>query len=101
MNTNCCLLKKEKLTANDLSTKKIKSYEESSHYDRLLVRCNSCGELFLYEFYEYVDFSGGNDKIYCTYIPVENEEEADRLNKSKIRDLRPAIFWDEDVKIML
>lgn len=85
----CCLKKLNSLggkTSNGYFMQKqvecIKTYKDSSHLDYRLMKCKTCGKLYFYEFYEYVDFSGGNDQIYCTYVPVNSEEEADAMYKN-------------------
>ncbi len=56
----------------------LKTYTDTEHLSRFLFRCNECGCLFFYEFYEIVDYSGdGDDKIYTTFIHVEDERDAD------------------------
>lgn len=56
-------------------------YEKSSHFSRKLLQCDECGQLYFYEFYEEVDWEGGNDPQYYSYIPVESKEVADRLSR--------------------
>lgn len=80
----------------------VKTYEESSHFDRRLIHDSKNDRLFLYEFYEYVDFSGGNDEIYTTYVLVNNESEANKLNKEqniKIGTSNIFILPNWDIKI--
>jgi hypothetical protein len=57
------------------------AYEDSSHLDRSLKRCKSCGQLYFYEFYEEIDWSGGDDPQYITIIPVDDEESARNLSE--------------------
>jgi MoaA/NifB/PqqE/SkfB family radical SAM enzyme len=59
----------------------LKTFIESDHLDRFLEQCDSCGALFFHEFYEVIDYSGGDDKCYCTDIHVEDEADADALAK--------------------
>ncbi len=60
----------------------IKSYgEEDSHLIRKLKKCKTCGQLFFYEFYEKIDWVGGNDPQYRTWIPVADQATADSLSK--------------------
>ncbi|MDO8589936.1 MAG: hypothetical protein Q7R69_01555, partial [bacterium] len=46
-----------------------------------LVKCKQCGQLYLKEFYETIDWIDGEDPQYLTYIPVENQQEAEVINK--------------------
>jgi hypothetical protein len=82
-NPACRLWNKKDLTTDDLvdSLEKIKSYEDDSHLIRTLKKCKECGQLFFYEFYEEVDWAGGNDPQYRTWIPVDDETAADSLDK--------------------
>jgi len=63
------------------SLEEVKEYIHESHLWRHLKRCKECGQLFLFEFYEWVDWENGNDPQYDTWIPVKNIHEADKLNK--------------------
>jgi hypothetical protein len=56
-----------------------KVYSESSHFERYLLRCPECGQLYFYEFYEVVDWDDGDDKMYSTWIAVDDVETADGL----------------------
>jgi len=72
--TKCHLWQKERLTPSDLDFEIVKNITESSHFDRNILRCKQCGQLYFHEFYEIVNY-GGNDDMYDTYIPVESEED--------------------------
>lgn len=94
------LQKIENITENDLSVDNfdtIKVYVEDSHLTRRLLRHKPSGELYFYEFKEEIDYENGNDPQYRTYIPVENEERADEINKLDsfgILSLSPRIIKD-------
>lgn len=45
------------------------------------------GQLYFFEFYEEIDWEGGNDPQYTTYIPVETNEEIETLKKSSPLEL--------------
>ena len=47
---------------------------------RMLARCRNCGGFILIQKSEFHAFTDGDDSYYSDYFPVENEEEADRLN---------------------
>lgn len=79
----------------------IKRYGEISapnECTRSLLKCNKCGALFLYQFLEW------NDSYYNDYIQVENEEQADKLNKeldfSKFSSNNPMIKIGSDKKVV-
>ena len=81
----------------------VETYVESSHFDRGLLKCKGCGQLYYYEFYEVIDWEEGNDKMYSTYIPIEYDEELiDDLNKRPPMGLlavSPRLQWDPDGSI--
>ena len=49
--------------------------------ERFLCRCRSCGGYVLVQYSEYHDMSGGVDRYYRDYFPVESPEAADELNR--------------------
>ena len=65
----------------------IDTYEEESHRIRRLEQCTRCGQLYFYEFYEKVDWVGGNDPQYRTWIPVEDEESAKELSRMNLFEI--------------
>lgn len=54
----------------------IDTFVKESHWWRYLLKCRECGQSYFFEFYEKVDWEGGNDPQYSTYIPVDTDEEA-------------------------
>lgn len=80
--SNCHLWKQGSLTPNDLygCFETVEEFgEEDTHYRRALLRCKSCGQLYFYEFYEWIDWQGGNDPQYRTWVPVESRYEIETL----------------------
>jgi len=78
----CHLWRKERVTSEDLNSRgfeRVKVYEDDSHFSRDLRRCRECGQLYLFEFYETIDWEHGNDPQYLIYLPVDSVEEADAL----------------------
>lgn len=57
----------------------VKTLIDESHLFRYILKCNRCGQLYFYEFNEEINWSGGNDSQYNTYIPVNTVEEAEGL----------------------
>ena len=49
---------------------------EDSHSWRNILRCRECGQLYLYDFFEMVDWEDGEDPQYWMWIPVGSPEEA-------------------------
>jgi hypothetical protein len=81
----CFLWKKRSPDPDDMSKLvEVKTFSDSSHFGRYLVKCPDCGQLYLKEFYEHVDWLHGNDKIYQTWIPIESEIVADEINEQSI-----------------
>ncbi len=80
--TQCHLWQKEQFTSDDMKLAHflvLQTFENDSHLIRRLLRCKDCGQLYFYEFYEWIDWIYGNDPQYRTLLPVESEEEAGRL----------------------
>ncbi|MFH1574672.1 MAG: hypothetical protein ABIG68_11855 [Acidobacteriota bacterium] len=79
----CHLWTKSPLRDEDLksSLEKVKTYEDESHLKRALYRCRDCGQLYLFEFYEEVDWQGGDDPQWSAWIPVTGVEQADEFSK--------------------
>lgn len=84
--TDCHLWKLDKLTLDDLMGcfEEVETYECESHLERRLLRCKRCGQLYFYEFNEWVDWEGGDDSQYWTYIPVSTPEEILKLRNTDI-----------------
>lgn len=79
----CHLWQKEDVTDGDLDNAfdVMQTYSEDSHFSRRLVKCKQCGQLYLKEFYETIDWVDGEDPQYLTYIPVESQQEAEAINQ--------------------
>ncbi len=98
--TQCHLWQKEKITLDDLDFEIVKTYWDSSHFWRDLQKCNKCGQLYIGDTVEFVDWRGGNDEIYTIFIPV-SEEELEENDFSKLSSIElfmfsPRILWDKD-----
>jgi len=80
--SDCHLYREQPLTPQSLraSLALVKTYEDDAHLIRTLLRCKRCGQLYFHEFYEVVDWSGGDDAQYSSWIPVDDEPGASRLN---------------------
>lgn len=81
------------------SMEEVKVYTESSHFDRKLMKEKTTGNLYLYEFYEYVGFDSP-DEIYETFTLVKNEEDANILNTEKDIRRSPYIRINPDYSII-
>ena len=60
----------------------VESYEDSSHFSRSLHRCRECGQLYFFEWSEWVDWEEGDDKSYATLVPVQTQEEIEALKQT-------------------
>jgi len=64
----------------------IETYVDDSHHRRSLLKCRECGQLYFYEFLEFVDYENGDDPQYRAYTPAIHSD------WPKGQD-RPAVFW--------
>ena len=55
---------------------------------RVEYKCKECGQLYLYEFFEEIDWVDGEDPQYVTYIPVRSKGEAEEINKVGLWELQ-------------
>lgn len=82
---NCHLWDNKDLTRevlyNSLETMEI--YRDDSDYMLKLKKCTSCGQLYLYEFKEFIDYVGGRDAMYRTWVPVKDKLFADKFIKER------------------
>jgi hypothetical protein len=51
------------------------TFEKDSHWWRYLLKCRGCGQRYVYEFYEEVDWADGEDPQYVTWVPVETDDD--------------------------
>lgn len=77
-------------------------YYDDGHLIRALLECTLCGQHYYYEFREEIDWAGGNDPQYRTYIPIVNDpaaiEALNRLDSMELLTLRPRLQddWGSD-----
>lgn len=101
----------ERLREGVLAThfKREAAFEHESHWWRDLLVCRECGQRYLYEFYEEIDWEKGEDPQLCTWLPVFSEAEIATLRRLSpagfhavlprlVQDFpkgaeKPAIFW--------
>lgn len=77
----------------------IKVYSESSHKDRLLMKDTITGDLYLYDYDEYVTFDSRGDITNELYVHVKSEPDADELNLQSIIQRSPYIHVMSDFTI--
>lgn len=59
-----------------------KTFAKQSHWWRYLLECRCCGQLYGFEFYEEVDWEGGQDPQYSTWVPLSSDAEIEALKAS-------------------
>lgn len=75
----------------------VKTFIDSSHLVRNIVKCKDCGQLYFHEYYEVIDWVDGDDSQYDTYIPIEDEIKAEALSSLSPLELlgnSPRLQWD-------
>ena len=84
--TQCALWEHPELALGKFSQKfeAVEEYDDDSHLNRSLCKCRECGQLYFREWYEWVDWKEGNDKIYVTLIPVQTPEEIAALRQTTV-----------------
>jgi hypothetical protein len=70
----CHLWTKANIVSKDIKVTIAKEYWDHSHEWRSLVKCDICGQLYIDDNVEVIDWIAGNDKIYSTLVPVSAEE---------------------------
>lgn len=88
--TKCHLWTGETPTEDNLNSafEAMETFSEEDHLSRRLVKCKDCGQMYLKEFFEEVDWAGGDDAQHTTYIPVQDRREALRLNQGGPAELQ-------------
>ena len=67
--------------------RQLELFVEESHWWRYLLECRECGQKYFFEFYEEIDWVGGNDPQYSTYIPVDSDDEIETLKATSYLEL--------------
>lgn len=102
----------EKIREGSRRFEKMATYVDDDHWFRRLLKCDECGQLYFYEFYECVDYDKSNDPQHRKWIPVASEDEALALLKNSSAELNahspclrsdwpadkeePDVFWVRD-----
>jgi len=97
--TQCHLWQKEDISKDEIfdSLEEIKTYTKDSHFSRRLMKCKDCGQLYLREFYEEIDWVDGEDPQYWTHVPVNDEDDAKLVNganRFEIQIFSPRLNYD-------
>ncbi|MEM1372925.1 MAG: hypothetical protein AAGF78_00945 [Pseudomonadota bacterium] len=70
---------------------------DGSHEWGYILACRDCGQHFVFDAVEIVDFVGGDDALYISYIPAADLAEAERifeLSPWELLKIRPALRKD-------
>jgi hypothetical protein len=102
--TQCALWEHPELALGKFSKtfEVVEEYVDGSHLERSLWKCQECGQLYFREWYEWVDWEKGNDKIYVTLIPVQTPEEIAALKETDVFSLLryyPRLQFDSKIPI--
>lgn len=73
---------------DDLPFQPVRRLHESSHSGFTLCKCSSCGQHYLQQFHEIVDWADGNDDIWVRWEPLTEEE------VSKLDYMFPGEYYD-------
>jgi hypothetical protein len=98
--TGCAYWNKpEEIPSNGLIevSELIERFDDTSHLMHALIKCRECGQLYYYEYYDEIDFEDGDDPVYMTYIPVDTDEEIERLkamSRSELMSVVPRLHFD-------
>ena len=79
----------------------VKTFTESSHFDRKLIKDEKNDVLYLYEFYEWEDWNDGNDEIYTTYTVVKDEKDAILLNEKRYIRRQPYFMIQPNYDVLI
>ena len=64
------------------SFERLRTFIHEDHWRRYVLACRECGQRYVYEFYEEVDWIGGEDAQRTTLIPVETEDEIETVSRT-------------------
>jgi hypothetical protein len=85
--TQCVLWRQPGLALAKGGFEVIETFVDESHLVRSLRKCRECGQLYFSEFHERIDWDGGDDAQYSTYIPVPTRQEAETISKLSVFEL--------------
>jgi hypothetical protein len=87
--TQCAMWQRPELALGKFSQtfELVEEYVDESHLERSLWKCQECGQLYFHEWYEWVDWDKGDDKIYVTLLPVQTSEDIAALKETNVFEL--------------
>ena len=100
---NCHLWQKQNITSEDIEFATVKDYWDHSHAWRFLGKCKECGQLYIDDSVEFVNWDGGDDEIFTVIVPVSEAELAEHdfnaIPPTELFKFSPVLFWSPDNKI--
>jgi hypothetical protein len=93
----CHLWRQNEVTKNDLDFTVVHELIRSSHFDRFIVRCNRCSQLYIYEFVESGKWGGG-DSINTVFIPIKDVDlyQMGKIPSTLLFSAKPRLEWTSD-----
>ena len=59
-----------------------------SHWWQYVLKCRCCGQVYLMEFFETIDWEKGEDPQWTTWVPLRNADDATRFCGTPVAALR-------------
>jgi hypothetical protein len=85
--TQCALWETPQLISNPNFFEFLENFGEEEHWSRNLLKCRECGQRYIRDYYEEVNFDGGDDWQFANYIPVETTEDIETLKKGSMQEI--------------
>lgn len=100
---NCHLWQKQNITDDDIDLDIVKKYWDHSHSWRFLGKCKKCGQLYIDDSVEFVNWNGGDDEIFTVIVPVSEAELAEHnfndIPPKELFNFTPVLFCDPKNRI--
>lgn len=90
--TRCHLWQAQTIPESKLRLRVVKTLVDDSHDVRSIKKCRDCGQLYLYEFHEDIDWINGEDPQYRSLTPIRSIAELDNPH-GDLADRR-RLQWD-------
>jgi hypothetical protein len=90
--TQCHLWQAQTIPESKLRLRVVKTLVDDSHDVRSIKKCRDCGQLYLYEFHEEIDWINGEDPQYRSLTPLRSIAELHDPD-GDLAD-RPRLQWD-------
>ena len=72
----------------------LKTYVKDEHFWQYLLKCRKCGQQYVMEFRESIDWVNGNDPQFTLYVPVSDEIDADYVLSAGLQSVSPRLHDD-------